>query len=301
MAVKPVRRLQAPTGPELYDRMAALVLYDLPWRSQLEPVERQHPELIVRRGDNVLAAVPAGDVRLAYSFRGDRDFVELFAGMFEELMPRVGRAATGDTLRFRLTHSPSRPVVEPVLRKLWFSPAPDQWRFQMSRTDAAPKAAAPKGARLRAATIADAAAFERVDADAFPGTPMPLTRIRELLRAGHSWIAVSGAETAGACLCSMPDPGEGFIHTLAVAETSRGRGVGAALTSRAIRELFHSGAGRVSLTTNADNAPAIALYRKLGFEAAQTGRVYTRPADEAQIERLKQEHRGVHIKFGGWR
>ena len=46
---------------------------------------------------------------------------------------------------------------------------------------------------------------------------------------------------------------------------ARGRGLGTAGLSRAIREAFQNGAERVWVDPHPENAKAIALYRKLGF------------------------------------
>ena len=46
---------------------------------------------------------------------------------------------------------------------------------------------------------------------------------------------------------------------------ARGRGIGAAGLSHAIREAFRNGAERVWVDPNPENGKAIALYRRLGF------------------------------------
>ena len=52
---------------------------------------------------------------------------------------------------------------------------------------------------------------------------------------------------------------------------------------------------RAALTVSSDNGPAIALYRKLGFVAEQTGLDYRRPIDEDEIRQVLDKHRAEHI------
>ncbi len=62
-------------------------------------------------------------------------------------------------------------------------------------------------------------------------------------------------------------PFDGFwIHATVVAVRYRGMGVAEALMRRAIDAARDAGADEVRLTVFADNAPALGLYRKLGFE-----------------------------------
>jgi ribosomal protein S18 acetylase RimI-like enzyme len=57
----------------------------------------------------------------------------------------------------------------------------------------------------------------------------------------------------------------GFIHDVAVAEESRRSGVAQGLMEAAIAWLRERGAPRVILWSAAQNAPAQALFRRLGF------------------------------------
>ena len=62
---------------------------------------------------------------------------------------------------------------------------------------------------------------------------------------------------------------DGFwIHATMVATRYRGMGVAEALMRQAIAAAPDAGADELRLTVFADNAPALALYRKLGFEPA---------------------------------
>ena len=66
---------------------------------------------------------------------------------------------------------------------------------------------------------------------------------------------------------STATPFDGFwIHATMVATRYRGMGVAEALMRQAVAAARDAGADEVRLTVFADNAPALALYRKLGFE-----------------------------------
>ena len=302
MALRQLRRLAPPARVSLYDEMAAQALHALYFRRDIERVEREHPELIVRDGANVLLAQPAGAAKLAYSYESDRAFTELFPPMLDVLLPRARRALRADTVRFRLSHSPSRPLVEPVLKRLLFQPKRDWMEFEITR-GAASRPPALSGVRFRDASADDAEAVARIDREAFPDTPMPLSAYRALIESGEepALLALRRGEAVGLCSYAQHDPGAGYIHTLAVAEAARREGIGQALTARVLKRLFSDGAERVALTTDGDNTPAIRLYLKLGFRQTRAGRDYERPADPKAVERLLKRSQGTLIKFGGWR
>ena len=302
MALRQLRRLAPPARVSLYDEMAAHALHALYFRRDIERVEREHPELIVRDGANVLLAQPAGAAKLAYSYESDRAFTDLFPSMLDVLLPRARRALRADSVRFRLSHSPSRPLVEPVLKRLLFQPTRDWMEFELARASA-PKPPALSGVRFRDASADDAEAVARIDRAAFPDTPMPIPAYRALIESGEeqALLALRRGEVVGFCSYARHDPGAGYIHTLAVAEAARREGIGEALTARVLKRLFAAGAGRVTLTTDDDNTPAIRLYLKLGFRQTRAGRDYERPADPKAVERLAKQSQGTLIKFGGWR
>ena len=104
-------------------------------------------------------------------------------------------------------------------------------------------------------------------------------------RGERSWSAEEFAAllAAPAC-CALLAPAEGFILartlgeeaeilTLSVAPARQAQGLGARLLDALLASLAAQGVRRVHLEVAADNAAALALYRKRGF--AQAGR---RPA-----------------------
>jgi [ribosomal protein S18]-alanine N-acetyltransferase len=81
---------------------------------------------------------------------------------------------------------------------------------------------------------------------------------------------------------------EADVQTIAVAPAAQGRGVGA----RLLRELLAEAAGRgctsMMLEVRADNAAAVALYERFGFERISVRRAYYQPgAVDAWVMRLR--------------
>jgi ribosomal protein S18 acetylase RimI-like enzyme len=299
MAVKQVRRLGPATSASLHDRIASQPLQSSYWRRFVDAVP---PSLVVEDEGNIVAATGRGGARLIYGFSGNGAFSDRFAGMFEALLPKIRRELDATTVRFRLEHAPSRAIVEPVLKRLWFSPRRDWIEFALDRKVRLPAAAAPRGVRIRAGTVADAEDITRIDSASFPDTPILVEDMRARIAEGEDLLmAQRGKTIAGFCLFNQPDPGEGYVSVLAVDEEERGQGIGALLMVRACKQLFAAGATRVRLTTDDSNGDAIRLYVRLGFRQSAAGRDYSRPTDPKVIERMKKDGEGIVIRFGGWR
>ena len=68
-----------------------------------------------------------------------------------------------------------------------------------------------------------------------------------------------------------------WIHDVVVDETARGRGVGEALATEALRLAEAAGAISIELTTRQEREAANRLYRRLGFEQRETNVYVWRP------------------------
>lgn len=78
--------------------------------------------------------------------------------------------------------------------------------------------------------------------------------------------------------------GEASLYALNVAPAARRGGVGTALLAGALDALKAEGAAQCFLEVRAANAPALALYRRLGFAAAGVRRgFYHDPPDDAVV------------------
>jgi len=74
-----------------------------------------------------------------------------------------------------------------------------------------------------------------------------------------------------------PDRPEGEIYIIGVGDSERGRGLGRALALLGLHHLRAEGMLTCTLFVEADNAPALALYRSLGFSTRHTHRCYSVP------------------------
>lgn len=68
---------------------------------------------------------------------------------------------------------------------------------------------------------------------------------------------------------TAPISGEAEIATLYVQPRHHGKGIGTALLHRALAQAHRTDASAVWLTTNSENSPALAFYKRMGF--AQIG------------------------------
>jgi ribosomal-protein-alanine N-acetyltransferase len=74
------------------------------------------------------------------------------------------------------------------------------------------------------------------------------------------------------------------VNNIAVHPECRGLGIAEALMRFAIAKVRAAGAAFMTLEVRQSNAPAVALYKKLGFEALGTRRnYYTKPDEDACV------------------
>jgi [ribosomal protein S18]-alanine N-acetyltransferase len=91
---------------------------------------------------------------------------------------------------------------------------------------------------------------------------------------GYCGLAVSGADAD--------------LQTIAVAPQGQGRGLGRRLLTTLVDQAAEQGATSLMLEVRADNEPAIALYRSVGFDRIAVRRRYYQPGDiDAHIMRLR--------------
>lgn len=87
------------------------------------------------------------------------------------------------------------------------------------------------------------------------------------------WVlAWAGDQLVGECLChaSVSDkPNEGNIAHLGVLREYRGRGLGRALLAAGMQRLANLGFDSATLAVDAENTPAVHLYRSLGMDVAR--------------------------------
>jgi putative acetyltransferase len=85
-------------------------------------------------------------------------------------------------------------------------------------------------------------------------------------KGGRIFMALEGGAAVG-CVAMLALPDGGFeVAKMTVAEGLRGSGLGRALMERCIEEAEAAGAPRLYLETNSVLAPALSLYRSMGFQ-----------------------------------
>jgi len=145
---------------------------------------------------------------------------------------------------------------------------------------------APPSIRLRPMRWWDVDAVQALDAELFGATAWtPATFWSELAAGPTRWYVV--AETVGAAGAAVlagyagllvPGP-EADVQTIAVAPSAQGRGVGTRLLRALTAQAARGGARSLLLEVRADNAAAIALYEREGFERISVRRRYYQPGD----------------------
>jgi len=302
MAIKQLRRLGAVVGQSLQDRILASTINQTYFTTDVDALEREHPELILDDGANIVAAVPEGGPRIIYGFESDRAFIDRFPAMFEKLLPKVRKTYRADRVRIRWSYAPARPMVEPVLRRLEFKPVRDWLEFRLDRKTKLPSAPVPSGVRFREGGIDDLDDIVRIDRECFPDTPIPRDVMGQRLASGeeHVFIAMRGKRVVAFAIDTQRDPDLGWLNILAVEAEERSGGIGAALAVRTAKRLFAAGAQEVGLSTDEGN-PAARLYVRLGFRQTSGGRDYERLTDPKAIAAERRKNEGTLIRFGGWR
>ena len=74
---------------------------------------------------------------------------------------------------------------------------------------------------------------------------------------------------------------KGHIVSVAVLEGHRGYGVGRVMIEESLRGMKERGCSESYLEVRVSNTPAVALYRKLGFQTVTTHNAYYRDGEDA--------------------
>ena len=140
-----------------------------------------------------------------------------------------------------------------------------------------PRRARPTGSRSGRYVDADADAVVAVNAAAFAHHPEQGAMDRDNLarRMAEPWFDPAGllvAEDASGVLgfhwTKQHDAEHGEVYVVGVAPQAQGRGLGRLLTLAGLHHLAGSASGEVLLYVESDNAPAVAVYSRLGFTHA---------------------------------
>jgi mycothiol synthase len=141
-----------------------------------------------------------------------------------------------------------------------------------------PPLSLPPGVTIRSYRDSDAAAVVAVNAAAFASHPeqgaMDLDNLAR--RMAEPWFDPAGllvAEDESGVLgfhwTKQHDARHGEVYVVGVAPAAQGRGLGKVLTLAGLHHLAGLGGDEVLLYVESDNAPAVAVYSKLGFAHAE--------------------------------
>ncbi len=138
-----------------------------------------------------------------------------------------------------------------------------QATFRLRRADHRPVSNGPRGIDIRLVRESDLPAALALYHECFPEGRFP----DEVWQENVAKETVYAAEDAGQLVAVLNiDPSDRWIYHVGVTEAERKRGVGAALLSRALAHYWERHPGEtLGLDVNADNVPAIRLYRRQGF------------------------------------
>ncbi len=138
----------------------------------------------------------------------------------------------------------------------------------------------PGGLHVEPAVVADAGAVTRLHAQGFrQGWPEAdfAAYLADAARTPAYVACDARRRIAGFAMLRLAGD-EAELMTIAVDPKWRGKGVGRALLEAGLADLLMSAARRLFLEVAADNAPALALYRRQGFaEIGRRNGYYPRP------------------------
>lgn len=155
----------------------------------------------------------------------------------------------------------------------------DLWVMRREASAPLPPLEVPDGVTVRGYRDSDAGDVVAVNAAAFAHHPeqgsMDLDNLAR--RMAEPWFDPAGllvAEDAGGVLgfhwTKQHDAALGEVYVVGVAPQAQGRGLGKVLTLAGLHHLHGLGVAQVLLYVEADNAPAVAVYSRLGFTHADS-------------------------------
>lgn len=144
---------------------------------------------------------------------------------------------------------------------------------------------------IRRATPADLDALMSMERTIFPDDAWTTEQMAQGLSSpyAHYVVVEQGGDIIGyAGAFHLPGDDVADIHTIAVAASARGHGVGAELFDNVLSWCATNGARRILLEVRSDNLAAQNLYQSRGFQTIAIREGYYQPAnvDALVMERL---------------
>jgi len=248
--------------------------------------------LALRHGLGSSSLWTAGGDGFAWRHDAALDVVVAPASRRRGLGAALASVATADPGPLTAWSHGNAPAAAALAAGFGFDRVRDLWVMRRSLSDLPPDAARPAdGIDVRTFRVGeDEDAFLALNAEAFAHHPEQggLTRAGLDERMAEPWfdpagffVAVRGERMVGFHWTKVheEDPPYGEVYVVGVSPAAQGGGLGRRLTLTGLRHLASRGLGEVILYVEADNAPAVAVYERLGFTHApeDTHVQYARP------------------------
>jgi mycothiol synthase len=279
-------------------------LYPLDDRVLLDleaPAADHHVHLVARTGDQTEGGAVAG---YAHLDRRDAAVASAHvvvapenrrAGVATSLVDRLSSLADGTEVRV-WAHGDGEPA-RALAAKLGWERVRDLWQMRLAISTPIDEPSYPDDVTVRTFVPGlDEAAWVEVNAAAFEHHPEQghLTVTDLQARERQPWFDSTGfflAERDGAVVGShwtkvhvdedgVPEVGE--VYVVGVSPVMQGTGLGTALTLTGLQYLRDRGLD-VILYVDADNAAAVKVYRRIGFETEKVDVQYARPGSHPQL------------------
>ncbi len=132
------------------------------------------------------------------------------------------------------------------------------------------------------------AAAQDLESQLFPGDPWTLEQFwQELARdTRHYLVALDDGAVVGYAGAFVLPP-DADVQTIAVRRDHQGSGTGAGLMTALLAEAADCGATHIMLEVRSDNAPALRLYDRFGFERISERRRYYPDGGDALVMRAR--------------
>lgn len=169
------------------------------------------------------------------------------------------------------------PAAAALARSHHFERVRELWVMRRPMAEPLPGLVVPPGLEVRGYEPADAGDVLRINAAAFAHHPeqgsMDAANLAE--RMAEPWfdpagllLAVDGHRVLGFHWTKQHSPDLGEVYVVGIDPAAQGRGLGKVLTLAGLHHLAARGVREVLLYVESDNAPAIAVYSRLGFAHA---------------------------------
>ena len=119
--------------------------------------------------------------------------------------------------------------------------------------------------------------FEKLHKVLFPNAYFTARQMVEKINETHQlFLAIENENLLGYHFCKIePEAESGYVDFIGTDESARGRGIGADLLKSGIDWILSAPTTKkISLTVNADNVPALSLYKMFGFATDRVMRGY---------------------------